>query len=314
MDLLQVATPVLVFSVLAPIVLAILVVTARPSRYLPKPVADARRHAVVTSALAVASGLAAAAATASSDWTLPSGLFPGLELAMAPIAFGLVHTVVMALGELTWPGPRGNLRRAGLAPRSLRTVTSGWLGRLAVLSVVLAFGVVLVGAVLSAPDGVSVGYGWNHKVMGLGQLPTGVFPGPRLGLPALFGVGLLVSFTIGALGVVVSRPAVDADDTSEATLRQASVHRVLRGFAAAVLVVDAGLLFSAGTSVAAAFPEGNVHGNIHLAGLAVGILGVVTGLVALALLLVPAPRLDISQPPAEPDSEATSSGGLKVLV
>jgi hypothetical protein len=301
MELLQIAVPVLACTVAGGVVLAILAVTARRDRELAGTVARARRHAVVSSSLAVALGLAAAGWFASND--LRFGDDAGqAEIAqtLAPLAFGVVHTLALAVGELTWPRPRGDVRQALLVRRGPASVAPRWLLATAGVSVLLAVASITTGFLLSAPDGRSLGYGFNEGPgFAFGQLSVmpDLFPGPVFGTPAALGLALLVVLALGALQIVATRAAVVTDDQAvERALRVASGHRVLRGASAAALVVVAGFAFYGGGAVASAA----VNDLLRYAGFAALGGGVLTGLLALALLCVPAPRLPRPAVPTDP--------------
>lgn len=289
MQFLQVATPIVVFAIVGAVVLAWLARTSSPSDTLSSDVAIARRHAAVVSALAMALASAAAAATVLSTITF-AGLasVPGLSSILAPFAFGITHTVVVGLGELTWPRPSGATRRARLVRRTPFTVARGWLGRLLAASSALGFVVVIVGALLAAPDGMTIGFGQNEApALRLGQVTVGVFPGRVIGVPvAVVMIGLLV-LTTGVLWTVANRPAVSGDVANDQALRDASAFRALRGSTATMLVVDGGLLFYGGFSAVTAFPAGWLHWTAYIT----GAVGIVLGLAGLALLCVPAPRV-----------------------
>src|SRR5690348_6999478 len=69
-------------------------------------VAAARRHAALTAAAAQVLGVVAALGTATSE-ALRSGRpgQAGVAVLLVPVAYAVVHTVVLAVGELTWPRP-----------------------------------------------------------------------------------------------------------------------------------------------------------------------------------------------------------------
>src|SRR3954463_12603009 len=82
-------------------------------------VAGARRHAAGASVAAVAAGVLAALAVPFSDgsWGTGGPGSGGRELMLVPLTFGITHTVVLTIGELTWPRPAGQVRRARLVRR-----------------------------------------------------------------------------------------------------------------------------------------------------------------------------------------------------
>ena len=80
-------------------------------------VAAARRHATQTAVAAILLGSLAAGYVGATELGngSPGGL--GVTALLMPITFGIVHTVVLAAGELTWPRPQGEVRRARLVHR-----------------------------------------------------------------------------------------------------------------------------------------------------------------------------------------------------
>src|SRR4051794_25353009 len=141
--------------------------------------------------------------------------------AFAPLAFAVTHTVVLAIGELTWPRPTGSVRRARLVRRRLADVVPRRMVRLA-LAATAVLGVVLVlGPLLSNPDGRSISHShgaeaWSHS------------PWPGTHYATVLTTELvLLGLAVGvALWLVVNRPAVATEDERiETALRRASAHR-----------------------------------------------------------------------------------------
>ena len=218
-----------------------------PSR--EQAVAAARAHAQLGSAAAVVLGGAAALWIGTArleDAVGPSSL--GVTALLVPIAFGVVHTAVLAVAELTWPRPEGAVRRARLARRGLLDAAPRWLVRTAAVAVAAAVVTLAGGALLAGPDGRS------FVIEGPSYSATASpFAGPAYGRPAALGLLLLAALTVGALWVMANRPAVvTADDRIEAALRRASAHRVLRGAVAVTLVVAGGLLAVSGMTARSA--------------------------------------------------------------
>ena len=108
----------------------------------------------------------------------------------------------------------------------------------------------------------------------------------------------------------MTRPAVPADATSEAVLRTASVHRVLRGCTSALLMLLGGLWSTAGTTLRIAGQDTAVGVDdmtyvidgppgLEGVGSVVVAAGVVAASAALVLLLLPAARLQQAPPTAQ---------------
>lgn len=261
-----------------------------PSR--ESAVAAARAHARLGSVAAVVLGGAAALWTGTArleDAVGPGSL--GVTALLVPIAFGVVHTAVLAVTELTWPRPEGAVRRARLARRGSLDAAPRWLVRTAGVAAAAAVLTLAAGAALAGPDGRSLTVADPPF-----RATASPFAGPVYGVPAALGLVLLAAGTAGALWVVANRPAVaTGDDRVEAALRAASAHRVLRGASAATLVVTGGLLGVSGNAV---WAVASSSGRDVLA-----VLGVVTAgcgfaalLAAAVVLCVRAPRVPAGEP------------------
>lgn len=302
MVLVQVATPVTAAVVAGFVVLVLLARTRVHDDEVVAPVAVARRHAFVVSVLAVGLGVTATGLMLRSAGV--SGAFwgvPGTVAALSPLVFGATHCLAIGVGELTWPRPDGAVRRARVEPRTTLSVARGWPVQVLVAATAAAVVTLIIGAALAGPDGRSIGYGLNEAPnFRLGQVTAAAFPGASIGVPVAVGLVVLAVLTGLVLHAVAVRPAVGADDVNDRALRAASAFRVIRGSAAAVLVVDGGLWFFAGFSAVTAFPAGWVHGAAWV----IGVLGIVTGLAGLALLCVPGPRVTaVSRAPAALDGD-----------
>jgi hypothetical protein len=293
--------PAAIFASVGLVLLVVLSLTARPDYTLPSEVASARRHGLVTSVLAAIAFVAAVAflillASRPSDGHVrPTPLWLGaLPLIGAVAALG-----VLAIGELTWPRPRGVQRQANLEPRSVRTLLPrGWARILAVLSV-STVAVILAGWWAADPSGhaltSSEGEGFSAS--------TSPFPGADYGLPQLVALGVALVALSGVLRLVVLRPAVVRSDiATDNRLRAASAVRAVRVVVSGLALTAAGDLFVGGSTGVGHFGPGweqNLSGAAMLVGAGLGALGVV-------LVLVPAPRLPRTAP-AFPQAPATAS-------
>lgn len=215
-----------------------------PSR--EQAVAAARRHATRTAVAAFVLGAAAALVVleAQAGNTAPGGL--GVTVLLALLTFGVVHVAVLALGELTWPRPAGDVRRARLMRRGPLHAAPRWLVRTGGVAAGLAVVTLAGGALLAAPDGRSVAYAPDA----FSSARASPFPGLFYGRPAAIGLLALVAVAALALWVVAQRPAVaTADERIEDALRRASAHRVLRIATGVTLVIAGGLLLVGGTAL-----------------------------------------------------------------
>jgi hypothetical protein len=271
-------------------------------------VAAARRHASLTASGALV--LAAVAAVGTGVVTALPGVLEGpdrngVAALSVPLVFGLVHTAVLLLGELTWPRPEGDVRRARLARRGLLDAAPRWIVRLAGGALAGSLLVVALGGLVAAPDGRSVGMSAAGGQVGGAASP---FAGWSYGAPAATGLLALAVLSVAALWVVADRPAVvTADERIESALRRASAHRVLRGATASALVVGGGLLAVSGLSVRSAasgvaataaangLTAGPSSAVLPWLGLGLALAGALAVLGATVLLTVRAPGVPADQ-------------------
>lgn len=290
---LLVLLPVVLAVLASTIVAIVLISTARPDGSLVSTVAAARRHSVGFGVLAVLAGLAAAVLSVNGP------LRANLGIVLAPTIAALAHTAVLAVGELTWPRPKGAVRRAALLPRTADDVAPRRLRLLLRAATGLTVAVAGAGWLLAAEDGRSISRVAEEAGGSLLGNAASPFPGPVYGVPAVVGVVLVLAVAEAVLRLIATRPAVvDADPPSERALRRASAHRVLRGALSATLFTVGGLLFFGGTSAARIDLPGVLHAGAVLSAIA----GVGCVLAALAVLCVPAPRL-----PADPSRPTPST-------
>jgi hypothetical protein len=263
---------------------------APPSR--EHAVAAARTHARLGSGAAAVLGGAAAlwAGTGRLEDATGAGDL-GVTALLVPVAFGVVHTAVLAIAELTWPRPEGAVRRARLARRGLLDAAPRRLVRTATVAAAAAVVTLAGGALLAGPDGRSLTV--EDPPYSATASP---FAGPVYGRPAALGLVLLAAVTVAALWVVANRAAVATeDDRVEAALRAASAHRVLRGATVATLVVTGGLLGVSGNAV---WSVASSSGRNVLAVLGLGLAGCgfVALLAAAVVLCVRAPGVPVDEP------------------
>ncbi|MGY1803354.1 hypothetical protein ACI78T_08735 [Blastococcus sp. SYSU D00922] len=256
-------------------------------------VAAARAHARNASGAALLLGAMAAlyVGTTRLGDSSPGGL--GVTALLVPIAFGVVHTAVLALGELTWPRPQGEVRRARLVRRGLLDQAAPWLVRTGGPAVGLVVLVLLGGGLIAEDDGRSVSSGTD-----LVRATASPFPGAFYGVPAGLGLLLLGALTVAALWIVADRPAVaTADDAIETALRRASVHRVLRVAVGVTLVVAGGLLFVAGRAWHSLATSSLDSGLLEAAGAATSLVGGAALLAGVVVACIRAPGVPADAPP-----------------
>ena len=259
-------------------------------------VAAGRTHAVHSAAAAVLLGSLAAVYVGATQLgnSSPGGL--GVTALLVPITFGVVHNLVLAAGELTWPRPQGEVRRARLVHRGLLHAAPRWLVRTVAVALAMAVVTLLGGALLADPDGRSVSYGFE-VAGGSGMSTASPFPGAFYGVPA--GVGLLVLALVTALTlrIVANRPAVaTADDAIETALRLASAHRVLRVAGGVALFVTGGQLFIGGQAVHSVASGTGGSTLLDVVAGAVSLLGGAAMLIGLVVACLRAPGVPADAP------------------
>lgn len=287
-------------ALLLAIVVTVAVGTAVVRRSPPSreaAVAAGRAHAVHSAGAALLLGLLAAGYVGATQLGngSPGGL--GVTALLVPITFGVVHTLVLAVGELTWPRPEGEVRRARLVHRGLLDAAPHWLVRMAVGAVALAAITLGGGALLADPDGRSVSYG--YEVGGASGLSSASpFPGLFYGVPAGVGLLVLALVAVGTLRIVADRPAVaTGDDGIESALRRASAHRVLRVAVGVPLFVTGGLLFVGGRALHSVASSTVSSGLLDVAGVAASLIGGAAMLVGVVVACMRAPGVPADAPP-----------------
>ena len=280
--------PVLVVLALAAAVGGIIAAARRAGRSSEATVTAARRHGLTVAVLAPVAGIVTVVLLVGAGADVGHG-FPGTvgdAMTLAPLAYALAHTIVLLIGELTWPGPRGQVRRARLVRRRLSDVAPRRLARLLAAGTTVLVAVFVVGAILADPDGRTISHREGPYLRGASP-----WPGWHYGRPVTVELVLLTLLVGAALWVVVTRPAVmTGDERIEEALRRTSAHRVLRGATAGVLVVAGALVTAAGSAV------GGVHGVPSPLPLVLMLLGDAVTLTGIVVLCLPAPRLPVEAP------------------
>ncbi|MPQ98974.1 hypothetical protein GB931_13785 [Modestobacter sp. I12A-02628] len=273
-------------------------------------VAAARQHARWTAAAAALFGVAAAVGTAAVG-TANDSFGPasdGVTALLVPVAFGLVHTTVLAIGELTWPRPVGQVRHAQLVRRGLLDAAPRRLVRAGTATVPFAALVLGAGALLADADGRTFSVTAAGGAVGGAASP---FAGADYSTPAALGLLALAMAALVTLRIVAERPAVSTgDDRIEAALRAASAHRVLRGAVGSALIVVGGLLAVSGlalrnastgagdTARAYGLDVGVLTGALPVTGAVLGVLGLALALAGLVLCAWCAPAVPADRQPA----------------
>lgn len=259
-------------------------------------VVEGRRHAVLSAGAALVLGFLAAGYVGATQLgnDSPGGL--GVTALLVPITFGVVHTVALVVGELTWPRPEGSVRRARLVHRGLLDAAPRWLVRLTVPAVVLTVTTLVGGALLADADGRSVSYG-HDVALGRGMSTASPFPGAFYGVPAGIGLLVLALVTAVALWIVADRPAVaPADDGIESALRRASAHRVLRVAVGVTLFVSGGLLFVGGRALHSVTTNGAASWLLEGGAAGASVVGGVAMLAGVVVACIRAPGVPAETP------------------
>ena len=288
--------PLLLLLAVGTVVLVALAATRRPDARLTSEVAAARRHGLVTSVLAIAFVLLSPAVL----WPVLSQVVPGgFLLGTLPLLGAIGAQAVLLVGERTWPRPQGTTRTALVHPRSISMFLRGGWAVLTAAAVGTLAVVIATGRYLGRDDDGHSLHTVDHGPDGVMSGRTaGPFPGWDYGLPQTVALLVLLALLVLVLRAITGRPAVvTADASTDLLLRRASAARTYRVTSFAVLLTLAGDLFFAGTSMQRIYTGGgDVAGKLAVLG------ALAAGLGALAVLLVPAPRLprEIPAPPGVP--------------
>ena len=283
--------PLLVLVVAGLAVLVTVAASARPDHTLTREIASARRHGVATSAVALAVMLLMMVLTPTG--VTVSGLTAlGIEgarlAAVLPLAGSATALLVLLLGELTWPRPRGATRTALVHDRSVGQLLRGGWAATAGAAVTLLLLTTVAGGLLAHEDGRSlhteVRAADGTLLEGHG---AGPFPGWEYGGPQLVVLAAALAILVLVLRATTRRATVvTADLETDRLLRRASAARAHRTLAFGALVTAGVDLVVAGQAARRVF-----EGWQDQVALAVLLLGVACVVAALVVALVPAPRL-----------------------
>ncbi len=169
----------------------------------------------------------------------------GPQISGTPLASLLIFLAVYAVGELTWPRPEGGRREARLtartparvAPPLARRLVWGWLGALAVVTVVF-------GLMASGPRHIARVFGDDKA------FTVRIFPGWEWAGPVLAAGILVVACTELVLRLVAVRPAASGVDPGwDLWLRRRTTRRALGGVQLVIGLTVAGLVVIGGRSL-----------------------------------------------------------------
>lgn len=295
--------PAAIFLVCGLVALVALSLTARPDSTLPSEVASARRHGLVTSVLAQVAFVATMglliflATRPSTDGVRPTPLWLGA----LPLIGAIAALVVLMLGELTWPRPRGVRRQVNLNPRTLRDLVPRLWARVLLAMGGLTVAVIGLGWWAADPSGHALQRGPHGDIASSGASP---FPGSDYGLPQLVTLAVALPLLYGALRLATLRPAVVRSDVAtDNRLRAASTVRAIRVMVSALAFTCGGNLFFGGATGARLYDAGWQQ-SIFIAAM---LLGLVLGVAGIGLVLAPAPRLPRTDPADAPGAHTTTS-------
>lgn len=285
--------PVLLAALLGAVVAALL--AHRPSAAAPASGTDRRDGGPGTGVVAGVAGLAGAVGAALL-LERTAGIEPGVGLLLAPVAFALTHTGVLALVELTQPGAGSSpAPAAGAGPRGAGAARGPApavaLHRLLVLAAASTTAVAGTGVVTATADGRSVERSVPAGDTGTALVTAAPYPGAVFAVPALVGTAAVLVCVVLVLRATAAR-------TGRSPVRGASSHRVLRGATAGLLVLAGGLWAQAGLAVQ---DLADGPGSIALVSAASAVLllvAVAHALATAAVLCMPAPGMIAAVRPA----------------
>ena len=296
--------PLLLLVVVGLVVLVALAASARPDHTLTRELASARRHGVVTSAIAVAVMLVMLVLTPTGV-TVAGLTVVGLDgarlAAVLPLAGSAAALLVLLLGELTWPRPRGATRTALVHDRSVGLLLRGRWATVAGAAVAVLVLTTLVAGLIAHDDGQSL----HTEVRAtdgtvLEGRGAGPFPGWEYGLPQLAVLGVALVLLAAVLRAATTRATVvTADLDTDRLLRRSSAARAYRTLAFGALLTGGVDLVVAGQAARRVF-----EGWPDQVALGVLLLGVACVIGALVVALVPAPRLPRPAPAAPEPARA----------
>lgn len=187
------------------------------------PARAARRHELLVSSVAVLAAVVCTVVLLAQPVAWPGwASAPGVLQAITPFSVALVLCVVRAVGEQTWPRPRGEVRSAPLARRTIWSLGGARLRIVLVTAAALAVALVVFGA---TADPTGRAFATNPVTLPDGSVVSGAsgpYPGWPYGLPMLLGLALAVAATFVALGSITRRPPLHGvparhDDAVRAT-------------------------------------------------------------------------------------------------
>ncbi len=287
-----VGTGVLLLALLLGATALVLALLRQREGGLPTRAVFARRRLAWLWAAALAGGALCTVFLLVLAQSLTRSTKGGVVLALAPLVGAVVGVIVLFCGEVLWPRPSGQRRRAGLVRRSVTTVTPRPIAAAAV-AISVAFVALAVACALAAgPDGRSL-----TRVRGPVTTTAGPFPGIFYGERALEVWLGLACLTAVVLVLAVHRPVVTEDDAAlDVALRRISAHRVLRIYCAGTGATLVGFAYFASSALRSVELDGWASSALLLSGLAL----VVTVVTCVWPVTTPIASLRDRRDPAEP--------------
>lgn len=279
----------LVAGAVALVVVLVASLGRSPQPAAPAVARAARRHESLVSVAAAVVSVAATVGLLSLP-VMPLSRGDGLRTstfaigsATSPYLGAVVFCLVRALGERTWPRPRGAVRTAPLTRRTVRQ-TGGW--RLVVLAGTVGAGLlaVLVCGATATPDGQRVA---SPVVEGADGSVTwgsaGPYPGWHYGVPVAIGLAAVALAALLALRVLTRRPplplvapAHDAEVRRVAAARLLAGAQLWTGIGVGFLLLFAALALRSADHPAGAATAGVLGGALLLGSMAVAATAVRT--------------------------------------
>lgn len=276
----DVLIPIAAIVVVCAVALAPLVVDSRRTPSASQAASRANRHATLASLVGVVLLVAVLAVLAGMVSLAPFEWGHGRVLAVLPAIAGGCLVVAQAVGQVTWPRPKGSRREAELTRRRVSDIAPARQRRLLVgWSVATLCWSVIFSVLADGPRSITRGdtdpgivppYATEHSP----------YPGIHYSVPIVVAVLVLVLATEVTLRLVTLRPAVTGVTPEwDLHLRRRSARHLVRGVQLTLAVTLASILLMAGW--------GHLALGQHLVGIALLTVSLLVALTGLAATIFP---------------------------
>jgi hypothetical protein len=252
---------------------------------------SARRHESLVAWVAVVAGVATAIVLLAVPLAFPQSA-PGALGAVTPLAATTVYALVRALGEATWPRPRGEVRVAQLARRTPWSIARARSWGVAISAAALVSILVIAGLTADA-----TGRGITLTQSPLSWVTITPYPGFAYGVPLLVALAATIAATWFALATITRRrPLPGVPAAHDDAVRRTSAARLLAGVQLGVGVTLGAVMAVVGSAVAnvasnvsgAANPLDPSTDLLGTAGMVLAVAGICVGLASLVVALLAA--------------------------